>query len=200
MVFRNMLGLVMVLALGACVRDRTIEFQVPEPPHQINAGWTQAVGLDVKVSDVRHDKTRVGKATVEGMSPGSETVSVKASNKLEEAVRKGVVAEFRSLGVKRFDGPVRLLVDISVADSRTSVRPFDVSVQANAELRVQVVASDGRVLYRNSYARRDSGKGETWTMETIEQGAFHLQKVMAMAIQSMVEDQSFIQALITASR
>ncbi|MBC7952989.1 MAG: hypothetical protein H7Z12_14375 [Rhodospirillaceae bacterium] len=197
---RRVLALVLVVALGGCVRTRTVEFQVAAPEVQSNASWTQSVDVSVVVADLRSDQLKLGKSYVRGVGGGTGEYSVQTSKNMDAAIKQGIEAEFRSRGVSRFEGPAKLLVNVSKAEGTTWVAPWNVDVDADANLAAKVIGADGAVLYERTFRRREPGKGEVWTMDTVEQGAYHLQRVMASVIRDMVDDERLVLALVKASR
>lgn len=191
------IALVALLSLGGCVRTSAINFAVPAPTVQMPAAWSQAVKVSVSVSDKRLDKTNIGRAAAVN---GQGQYIIHSQTPLDEAVRKGVVAELEGRGVRVSDGPAFLLVDIVKADSFNLNKMMTIEVTAEAELEAQVLGADGRVHHRQTYRRRETGNSEFWTMDYVEQGAFRLQTVMGGLIREMFEDMRLIQALMDASK
>ncbi len=187
---------VMAFALCGCVHTRTMDFAVPAPELRTTAAWGNSVGVGVSVSDKRIDRTTLGKALVNN----GATYIVQPRQGLEEALTQGIKTELQTRGVRLADGPAFLLVDISKADSITRISAFNIDVAANAEMAVQVLGADGRNYFQQTYRRYEAGKGEIWTMDTVEQGTFRLEKIMAELIREMIEDDRLAQALVAASR
>ena len=186
---------VLTLLLCGCSMTRTMDFAVPAPDPRPVSALNKVISLNVSVSDKRIDRTSIG--ITDG---GSKHFTVIPNPNLDKSVELGVKNEVKARGITLADGPAFLLVDILKADSQTRIVPFNVDVAVQASLSAQVMDANGRQYYQRTYERNEAGKGEAWTMDTVEQGGFRMEKVLAELIREMFEDDQLVQALATASR
>ncbi|CAA7619424.1 hypothetical protein MTBLM5_30135 [Magnetospirillum sp. LM-5] len=193
-----LLSILITLAVSGCVRTRTVEFTPPGPESRNGASWAQMVGVNISVIDKRTDKTNIGRA--QAANSDLHRFVVQSTNNPQDAIKQRVEAELRARGVNRLDGPAYLLVDILKLDSATDISNFRVGVVAEAALSAMVMGADGATRHQKIYQRKETGQGEYWTLDTVEQGAYRLQKVVAGLIQEMIDDDRLIQALIAANR
>lgn len=188
------LALALALVLGGCTVSRDTSLVLAEPDLRLKRGGAENVGIKVSVSDVRADKTSIG--TVQN-TPSQIKYNLVATQPIELAVEKGVIAEFRSRGFRMADGPPFLLVDVEKADSLMNGGAWD--VRAHCSLAGKVVDADGRTLYSKTYAQSDRGKtDDDWA--GFDSGPVKLQKVLAIAIRDMGDDDRLAQALFEANR
>jgi hypothetical protein len=188
---------IMVMTLSGCLMTHRMDFNLPAPDLRAASVWGQSVGVGVSVSDRRVDRTKVGMTFTPGNGREYALIS---NNGMEEPVRKGVIAELAARKIHVSDGPAFLLVDIVNADSKSVLHGMRTSVDASAELAVQVMGADGRKYYQRSFRRNESGRGEFWTFEYLEQGAFLLESLLAGLIREMLDDPNVNQAIAAAGK
>lgn len=194
---RSSVLVMLILALGGCVRTLNTDFAVPAPGLRTGVGGAEAVGFKVSVNDIRSDKTNIG--TSRNVPDSGDVFVLKPRQPVEEAVSLGIQAEFQARGFRHGNGPAFLLVDIATMDSTAIQSLFRANLTGNVALSAQVVSEEGRVLYTNLYRRSDTAI-EKLFFNTHDEGADHLAAVLGSTIRTMAEDDGLILALIAANR
>lgn len=186
-----------VLFLSGCTGTWTMDFAIPAPEARPVTAVNKTISLNLSVSDKRLRRGNIGSTNANN----NKTYTVLTQPELDKALEAGIKNEIKARGMTLADGgPAFLLVDITQADSQTRILMFNVDVAVQTTLSVQVLDAGGRQYYQRNFARNESGKGDGFTLETVEQGGFRMEKVLAELIREMFDDDQLVQALATASR
>lgn len=190
---RGVIALALAMGLGGCVKTHNLDMSVPPPGLRPQIGGADEIAAKVSISDQRLDQTTIGT----GHAQGNRLILV-ANQPLPDVIRRGIETELAAYGFGIGNGPPYLLVDIAKADSSShSPAPFAIDVWAEVELKASVLNAEGGTIYAKTYRGVDEGKaGNIWN--GLDEAKPQLEKVLAMTIHAMVEDDSMVRALFSA--